>query len=80
MSKIRKVAINSYGHYGISYSELNRLAKQFDYLTDDELKKEFDSIESMLCRYDAESVALYRIAMTLYNVVCERHNNAHKIL
>lgn len=74
MSKIRKVAINSHKHDGLSYNKLNKIAKQFDVLSKEELKNELRTIKFLLCRYNVESVFKYRITMTLFNVVCERHN------
>lgn len=74
MSEIRKTAINSHKYDELSSDELNKLAKQFDDLTDEELKKELEEIKSMLCQYNSESVFLYRITMNLYEVVCKRHN------
>lgn len=73
MSKIRTVAINSHRHDELSYKELNKLAEQFDSLTEQDLKTEGEMIEMMCCNYSPESVFLYRISMILYNVVCERH-------
>lgn len=74
MSEIRKTAINSHKYDELSSDELNKLAKQFDDLTDEELKKELEEIKSMLYQYNSESVFLYRITMRLYEVVCQRHN------
>ena len=75
MSEIRQVAINSHKYDGLSYDELNEKAKYFDNLTHQQLEKELESINLHLCRYNAESVFLYRIAMDLYNVVAERHKH-----
>lgn len=73
MSDIRKVALNSYKYEGLSLDELNDIAKRFDDLTDDELKKELESIESQYCIYNSSSVAHYRIAINLYNLIIKRH-------
>lgn len=75
MSEIRNVVINSHKYDGLSYYELNEKAKIFDNLTQQELQKELESINSHLCRYSSESVFLYRIAMNLYNVVAKRHKH-----
>ena len=74
MSNIRDTAIKNHRHSELSYGELTKLAKQFDKLTEQEVKKnELESIKSMLCKYNVESVFLYRISMSLYKVVCKRH-------
>lgn len=45
MSEIRKTAINSHKYDDLSSDELNKLAKQFDDLTDEELKRELEEIK-----------------------------------
>jgi hypothetical protein len=74
MSKIRKAAINAHG-----FAETNKVAEQFDNLSEQELKDELLSINSMLCKYDSTSVFLYRVAINLYETVCERHKNLIKL-
>lgn len=71
MSKILESAILTYQHPETPLMELDRVAKQFENLTDLELEEELRSIESRTCSYSSDSVARYRMGVRLFNRIKE---------
>jgi hypothetical protein len=68
-SDIKRTALLNYTHPDFSYDKLLELSKRFSHLSLNDLEKEKNIIERELCKYNAESVAKYRIAMTLFNFI-----------
>lgn len=68
-SEIKRAALLNYTHPDFSYDKLLELSKRFSNLSSNDLEKEKNIIEKELCKYNTESVAKYRIAMTLFNFI-----------
>lgn len=59
MSKILETAMLSYQYYETSLTEIDKVAKQFENLTDLELGEEMRSIERLTNSLASDSVAKY---------------------